>query len=125
MSAYKIGSTGALTPVTGSPFATGNSPYSLTVDPVGNFAYVANDQDNTVSAYSIGSNGALTPVSGSPFATGQYPTSVTVDPTGRVRVRNQRKRQQRLGLQHLVKRSTDTGHGIALRSGAISLFSWP
>ena len=82
VSAYIIGSTGALTPVLGSPFATGTVPTAVTADPLGNFAYVANEIDNTVSAYTIGSNGALTPVLGSPFATGQSPCSVTVDPTG-------------------------------------------
>src|SRR5258708_2167644 len=81
--AYSIGSNGALTPVPGSPVATGNLPQSVTVDPSGRFAYVANWYDNNGSAYSIGSNGALTPVSGSPFAAVSGSISVTVDPTGR------------------------------------------
>ena len=76
-----------LTPIrqiaSGSPFATGNAPASVTVDPTGRFAYVINSTDNTVSAYSTDANGALTPVRGSPFATGHVPRSVTVDPTGR------------------------------------------
>jgi 6-phosphogluconolactonase (cycloisomerase 2 family) len=58
--AYSIGSNGALTPVPGSPVATGNLPQSVTVDPSGRFAYVANWYDDNVSAYSIGSDGALT-----------------------------------------------------------------
>jgi DNA-binding beta-propeller fold protein YncE len=88
VSAYSIGSNGALTPVPGSPFATiGEDPVSVAVDPTGQFAYVADfgigSGTNGVSAYSIGSNGALTPVPGSPFATGGGPTSVAVDPTGK------------------------------------------
>src|SRR5260370_2613698 len=68
VSAYSVGSNGALTPVPGSPFATGHDPMSVTVVPTGWFAYVVNINDSTISAFSIGSNGALTPVPGSPFA---------------------------------------------------------
>jgi 6-phosphogluconolactonase len=80
VSAYTINTTtGALTPVAGSPFApTGNPLVSVTVDASSQFAYVANLGANDVSAYTINSTtGALTPVAGSPFATGVAPTSVT------------------------------------------------
>ena len=61
VSAYTINSsTGALRAVAGSPFAAGGGPYSVTVDPSGRFAYVANSGDDTVSAYTINSStGAL------------------------------------------------------------------
>lgn len=84
--AYTIGTGGALTEVTGSPFLTGanSSPSSVTVDPSGKFVYVANSAKNNLSAFSIDPiSGALTPVSGSPFATGSAPVSVTIDPSGR------------------------------------------
>jgi hypothetical protein len=42
VSAYSIGTNGALTPVPGSPFAAGLNPFSVAVDPTGKFAYVAN-----------------------------------------------------------------------------------
>ncbi len=85
VSAYTINSsTGALRAVAGSPFAAGSGPGSVTVDPSGRFAYVANSGDNTVSAYDINSStGALSAVAGSPFAAGITPHSVTVDPSGR------------------------------------------
>jgi 6-phosphogluconolactonase len=85
VSAYTINSsTGALRVVSGSPFAAGSGPFSVTVDPSGRFAYVANNEDDTVSAYTINSStGALRAVAGSPFATGFLPNSVTVDPSGR------------------------------------------
>ncbi len=84
VSAYTINSsTGALSAIAGSPFAAGKNPISVTVDPSGRFAYVANDGD-TVSAYTINSStGALRAVAGSPFAAGSHPDSVTVDPSGR------------------------------------------
>jgi 6-phosphogluconolactonase len=85
--AYTIGSNGALTPVSGSPFATGLNPRSQALDPTGHFLYVANTTANTVSVFS-NTAGSLAPISGSPFSIpvpGQSYTisSVTLDPTGR------------------------------------------
>ena len=84
VSAYTInGTTGALTEVAGSPFPAGTSPGSVTVDPTGQFAYVANSNSNNVSAYSIdGTTGALAEIDGSPFPAGSGPNSVTVERTG-------------------------------------------
>ena len=84
VSAYTINATsGALTPVAGSPFATGNNPSAVTVSPTGNFAYVTNAGDSNVSAYAINAtSGALTQMAGSPFGTGSSPTAVAVDATG-------------------------------------------
>ncbi len=60
-------SSGALTPVPGSPFPAGNNPLSLAS--VNNFLYVSNFADGTISGYSINpTNGALTALAGSPFA---------------------------------------------------------
>ena len=85
VSAYSIyPTTGALTALIGSPFAAGDGSFSVTVDPSGKFAYVANHLSDNVSAYSINSTtGALTAISGSPFAAGGGPHSVTVDPSGK------------------------------------------
>jgi 6-phosphogluconolactonase len=60
-------STGALTPITGSPFTVGSLTDFVAVDPSGRFAYVA-DEDGTVAGQTIDpSIGALTPIAGSPF----------------------------------------------------------
>ncbi len=79
VSAYTINSsTGALRAVADSPFAAIAGGQSITVDPSGQFAYVANEGGN-VSAYAInGSTGALTAVAGSPFAAGTAPFSVAI-----------------------------------------------
>src|ERR1700730_18243204 len=84
VSAYTINATtGALTPVTGSPFAAGVQAFSVTVSPNGQFAYVANFLSSNISAYTINATtGALTSVTGSPFAAGSSPISVTVSPNG-------------------------------------------
>ena len=76
VSGYTInGVTGALTPITGSPFAAGGRPFSVAVDPTGKFAYVANNGSSNVSGYTInGLTGALTPITGSPFAAGTFPS---------------------------------------------------
>ena len=85
ISAYAINaSTGDLTPIAGSPYATGGNPASVTVDPSGKYVYVPNELSNNISAYIIdGATGVLTPVTGSPFAAGLVPASVAIDPSGR------------------------------------------
>ncbi len=65
-------STGALTPVSNSPFPTASTPdtktYELTISPSGKFLYAFNYNGNTIAAFTINStNGELTTVSGSPF----------------------------------------------------------
>src|SRR6516225_5473390 len=42
ISAYNIGSDGALTPIAGSPFPAGSKPDSVVVDSKARFLYVAN-----------------------------------------------------------------------------------
>ena len=78
VSAYGIGSNGALTPVSGSPFATGVGPVSVAVNATAKFAYVVNFSSKNVSGYRIASNGTLTPVPGSPFAARVKPASVAI-----------------------------------------------
>jgi 6-phosphogluconolactonase len=81
ISAYSIGSGGALTLI--GTYSTGTNPVSIVTVSVGSskFAYVANMGNNTISAYSIGSGGALTAI-GSLVSTGTSPVSITVDPLG-------------------------------------------
>ena len=56
--------------------------HSVTVDPKGRFAYVANTRDNTISVYTIDqTTGAL--ITGTAVAAGTTPYSVTVDPSGK------------------------------------------
>jgi len=84
--AYTIDAgTGALTPITGSPFTTlGSEPFAVTVDPSGKFAYMAAGLGQTVWAFDISATtGALTEV-GLPIAEGAIPVALTVDPLDRV-----------------------------------------
>ena len=83
VSAYRINaSTGALTQVPGSPFATSDSRF-ITVNPASTFAYVQSFFDGTISAYRINAaTGALTPVPGSPFSTGYDASRIAINPAG-------------------------------------------
>jgi hypothetical protein len=60
--------TGALTPVPGSPFSVGNGPGTL-VEDESNHVFVMNGADHTVAAFNLGSNGMLTAI-GTPVAVG-------------------------------------------------------
>ncbi|MFZ0956102.1 MAG: hypothetical protein WAN60_07150 [Candidatus Sulfotelmatobacter sp.] len=66
--------TGALTAAAGSPFATTYSPFNLTVNPVGEFAYTfslnpSDTGNNPTEGFALNQGtGAITVVSGSPFA---------------------------------------------------------
>lgn len=72
--------TGALTTISGSPFASPAYPISLDVDSAGKYLYVANTQNNQLSAYSINnSDGSLSQLVGSPSNVGASPSFVTTD----------------------------------------------
>ena len=69
VSVFSVGPGGALTAVSGSPFATGGPP-GVAFSPSGGLLATANGPpDDTVSVFSVGPGGALTPVTGSPFPT--------------------------------------------------------
>ncbi|MBV8997018.1 MAG: beta-propeller fold lactonase family protein [Pseudonocardiales bacterium] len=82
MSVFSVGADGTLSPVPGSPFATGAKPSSVAFSPSGRLLAVANAYDNTVSVFSVGAGGTLSPATGSPFATGRNPVSVAFSPSG-------------------------------------------
>jgi 6-phosphogluconolactonase len=88
---YSINSTGALTPIPGSPFPTQAGfpgPAALTLGGGGKFLYVGMvgtvNVNNTISGFSIDSaTGVLNPLAGSPFPAGQGPIRVASDSRGR------------------------------------------
>jgi len=81
VSMYAIDATTGVLASTGT-IATGTKPASVTVDPSGKFAYVANSNSNDVSMYTINATtGALTSIG--TIAAGTKPASVTVDPSGK------------------------------------------
>jgi 6-phosphogluconolactonase (cycloisomerase 2 family) len=85
VSTFSIDSTsGTLTEISGSPFAAGNGPFGIVVDPSRRFAFVTDEDDNTVSGYQIdAATGAFSPTTGSPHPTGANPATPAIDPSGR------------------------------------------
>lgn len=80
--AYKIDHDfGYLTPVTGSPFASGPHPVQEAVIPGGRFLAVLNEGSNSVSIYTIGGAGVLY-FQANYSTSGSNPISMTVSPTG-------------------------------------------
>ena len=74
-------STGALSPIAGSPFAvaSGSEPSGIAMDSLGRFLFVANASQNNIFVFSRDpQTGALTLGTGSPFPTGAFPLQVTV-----------------------------------------------
>jgi 6-phosphogluconolactonase len=63
---FTIGST--FTEISGSPFKAGSQPRALQFDGTGDFLYVANGTDDTISGYSVLASGTLTALTGSPFS---------------------------------------------------------
>jgi 6-phosphogluconolactonase (cycloisomerase 2 family) len=63
-----------LTPAT---VAAGDAPVALTVEPSGQFAYVASENDNKVSQYRIEADGTLTPLDPDAVNAGRNPTAIT------------------------------------------------
>jgi 6-phosphogluconolactonase (cycloisomerase 2 family) len=77
---FSIGTGGVLTQLPGSPYAAGNTPFTLAT--ANNLLYVSNAMDGTISGYSItASTGVLVPLSGSPFAI--HASAMTIDPNAR------------------------------------------
>jgi 6-phosphogluconolactonase (cycloisomerase 2 family) len=70
----------SFTEISGSPFAAGGQPRSITLDGTGDYLYVANATDNTISGYSVLSSGTLSALAGSPFSSvGTQPFALALD----------------------------------------------
>lgn len=74
-----IASSGALSPVAGSPFATATQPAAVAVNGTGAFVYVSNSGSNNVSAFKS-TAGVLSEVPGSPFTTQGSATAAATQP---------------------------------------------
>jgi 6-phosphogluconolactonase (cycloisomerase 2 family) len=87
--AFTVGSGGALSAVSGSPFVVaahgsngaGVQPSAIASDPTGDHVYVTDMNGGQVFGYAV-SSGGLSQLSGSPFAAGNGPAAITVDPSG-------------------------------------------
>lgn len=82
ISGFAVASSGALTPVNGSPFLAGSTPTGIAIDPTSRFLYATDSVQNQLIAYDIQTAGFLYPLPNGPFQAGTFPVSVIVDPRG-------------------------------------------
>lgn len=78
VSQYAIAADGTPSPLSPAEVAAGTEPYYVTVDPTGQFVYVANYASGTVSQYAIGPGGALAPLADATVNVGVNPRFVLV-----------------------------------------------
>jgi 6-phosphogluconolactonase len=80
---FNVGTGGALTPITGSPWKAGVKPSAIASDPTNRFVYITDFASNQLIAYTIQSGSVLDFLINGPFATASEPTAVTIDPRGK------------------------------------------
>jgi 6-phosphogluconolactonase (cycloisomerase 2 family) len=80
---FTVGSGGALTPVSGSPWTAGIKPSAIVSDPTNHFVYITDYPSNELIGYTILDGSTLSFLSNGPFKTGNEPSAITIDPGGR------------------------------------------
>jgi 6-phosphogluconolactonase len=79
---FAVGSGGALTPTTNSPYQAGVKPDSVACDPTDRFVYATDFASNELIGYAVQNGSSLNFLVNGPFRTGNQPTGVVVDPRG-------------------------------------------
>ncbi len=79
---YTVGTSGALTTVSGSPYQAGVKPSALATEPTSRFIFVTDYASNELIGYSVLSTNVLSSMINGPFKTGNEPTAITIDPRG-------------------------------------------
>jgi 6-phosphogluconolactonase (cycloisomerase 2 family) len=79
---YTVGSSGALTATSGSPYQAGIRPSALATDPTSRFIFVTDYASNELIGYTVLSTDVLSFMINGPFRTGNEPTAITIDPRG-------------------------------------------
>jgi 6-phosphogluconolactonase (cycloisomerase 2 family) len=79
---FSVGSGGALSPLSGSPFQVGvdSHPTAIASDPTSSYVYVTDFIKGNVHGYSA-SSGNLIELPGSPYAAGNQPSAIVVNPS--------------------------------------------
>jgi len=80
---FAIGSGGALTASSGSPYEAGVKPSAVTSDPTDRFVYVTDFASNQLIGYGIHAGSVLSFLINGPFRTGNEPEAVAIDPRGK------------------------------------------
>jgi 6-phosphogluconolactonase len=77
VSQYQLGPDGSLSPLSTAAVKSGHEPFSISVEPTGEYVYVSNWGASTVSQYRIGATGELSAIGDIP--SGADPNGVTID----------------------------------------------
>jgi len=80
---FTVGSGGALTPVSGSPWKAGIKPSAIAADPTDRFVYVTDFASNQVIGYTIQAGSVLNFMLSGPFSAGSEPAAIVIDPRGK------------------------------------------
>jgi 6-phosphogluconolactonase len=80
---YTVGTGGALTPASGSPWKAGVKPVALAADPTNRFVYVTDFASNQLIGYTIQGGSMLDFMINGPFSAGSEPNAIVVDPRGK------------------------------------------
>ncbi|HET7102995.1 MAG TPA: beta-propeller fold lactonase family protein [Terracidiphilus sp.] len=80
---FAVGSGGALTPSTASPYQAGVKPSGIASDPTNRFVYVIDYASNQLIGYGVQSGSTLSFLINGPFNTGNQPTAIAIDPRGK------------------------------------------
>ena len=74
IAAFTIGAGGLLAPTSPATFSTGaaSTPVGITINPTGQFLYVANSGSTNVSGFMIGASGILAPTTPAAFSTAPH-----------------------------------------------------
>ncbi len=112
---YAVGSGGALTPVSGSPYQAGVKPSALATDPISRFVYVTDFASNELIGYAVLSTDALHFMVNGPFKTGNEPTFHRHRSARHLHLPHQLARFDSVGLLHLP------AHRHALHDRDVSL----
>jgi 6-phosphogluconolactonase (cycloisomerase 2 family) len=80
---YAVGSGGALTAATNSPYQAGVKPSALVADPTNRFVYVTDYASSQLVGYAILDGSTLRFLTNGPFKTGNEPSAIAIDPRGK------------------------------------------
>ena len=80
---FAIGSSGALTAASGSPYQAGVKPSAIASDPTDRFVYITDYASNQLIGYGIQGGSTLNFLINGPFKTGSEPQAVAIDPRGK------------------------------------------
>jgi len=80
---YSVGSGGALTAISSSPWKAGVKPTAIAADPTNRFVYVTDYASNELIGYTIQDGSVLDFLINGPFKTGNEPLAIVIDPRGK------------------------------------------